>query len=78
MVIGQRQQNWINALRSGEYKQGTERLQNGGLYCCLGVACKVAEKDMVKVKYDGINIKNVLILSRRFFISDPIEHSFQL
>jgi hypothetical protein len=36
---------WIAALRSGEYKQGT----NGNLlnpitneYCCLGVACRVA------------------------------------
>ena len=29
---------WIEALRSGEYKQGREwLLDNGGGYCCLGV-----------------------------------------
>lgn len=32
---------WIAALRSGEYPQGTERLECGGKYCCLGVALKV-------------------------------------
>lgn len=31
--------NWINALRSGEYKQGTDLLHNkkDNTYCCLGV-----------------------------------------
>lgn len=34
---------WVSALRSGEYKQGTEMLHNPAkdTYCCLGVLCKV-------------------------------------
>jgi hypothetical protein len=34
---------WVEALRSGEYKQGTEYLLNrcNGTYCCLGVLCVV-------------------------------------
>lgn len=32
---------WIEALRSGKYKQTTGKLQDGVGYCCLGVACKV-------------------------------------
>lgn len=35
---------WLDALRSGEYKQTRTRLENAstGAMCCLGVACKVA------------------------------------
>lgn len=34
---------WIAALRSGEYKQGRARLcdRKGGTYCCLGVLAEV-------------------------------------
>lgn len=33
---------WIQALRSGEFKQGQEALKNEyGQYCCLGVLCEV-------------------------------------
>jgi hypothetical protein len=44
---------WIAALRSGEFKQGTGRLYSADVvtlekrYCCLGVACEVAERDGV-------------------------------
>ncbi len=33
---------WIEALRSGKYKQGKGCLKNGDKYCCLGVAAIVA------------------------------------
>lgn len=33
---------WLEALRSGEYKQGKERLQAGDRFCCLGVLCHLA------------------------------------
>lgn len=32
---------WINALRSGRYKQCKGRLKKGDGYCCLGVLAKV-------------------------------------
>lgn len=33
---------WVEALRSGEYKQGENTLLRDGKFCCLGVACVVA------------------------------------
>lgn len=42
---------WVEALRSGKYKQGLGRLAgiNGGVarYCCLGVLCEIATGDKV-------------------------------
>lgn len=35
---------WVDALRSGDYKQTTETLANNHGYCCLGVACEVFNK----------------------------------
>lgn len=36
---------WLVALRSGQYKQTTEKLCRNGAYCCLGVACDLYIKD---------------------------------
>lgn len=36
-------QTWLEALRSGEYKQTHGTLHNSEGYCCLGVAAKVWE-----------------------------------
>lgn len=41
MITEQQKQRWVQALRSGEYRQCVGRLKNGGKvtsYCCLGVA----------------------------------------
>ena len=39
---------WVDALRSGEYKQGQGRLKNEkNEYCCLGVLCDLAVKEGV-------------------------------
>lgn len=43
---------WINALRSGEYKQANGALQNEYGYCCLGVLCEIASPDHCRP--DGI------------------------
>lgn len=34
-------QTWIDALRSGKYKQTTDLLEDRLGLCCLGVACKI-------------------------------------
>ena len=36
-------QNWIDALRSGDFKQGRYALFNSSTntYCCLGVLCEI-------------------------------------
>jgi hypothetical protein len=48
-------QMWVDALRSGDYKQGTRRLHyldSAGeeRFCCLGVLCDLAVKNGVSVE----------------------------
>jgi hypothetical protein len=35
-------QQWLTALRSGEYKQGREFMRCGDAYCALGVLCAIS------------------------------------
>jgi hypothetical protein len=35
-------QMWLEALRSGKYKQGKEQLRDGDKFCCLGVLCELS------------------------------------
>ena len=39
---------WVEALRSGKYKQGKEYLKRGNKYCCLGVLCDLYLTDKKK------------------------------
>jgi hypothetical protein len=32
---------WVEALRSGNFQQGSEQLYKNGRYCCLGVLCEL-------------------------------------
>jgi len=36
---------WVAALRSGEYKQAKENLQDDKGYCCLGVLCVISQSE---------------------------------
>ena len=47
-------QLWLEALRSGKYKQGKLYLKKDNKYCCLGVACDLYNKTH-KVKVDFVN-----------------------
>ena len=38
-------EKWAEALRSGEYKQGTSALLMNNKHCCLGVLCEVYKKE---------------------------------
>jgi len=38
-------QRWLEALRSGEYKQTTENLRDINGFCCLGVLCDLHAKE---------------------------------
>lgn len=33
---------WVEALRSGKYKQGKTTLRTGDHFCCLGVLCDIS------------------------------------
>lgn len=48
-----RVQKWIDALRSGEYKQGFGSLKNNaGNFCVLGVLCDVHRKTLKRSGYN--------------------------
>lgn len=38
-------EKWVNALKSGEYEQGTDFLNKDGEFCCLGVLCDLYNKE---------------------------------
>jgi hypothetical protein len=38
-------QQWVTALRSGEYTQASSNLRTEDGYCCLGVLCDLYSKD---------------------------------
>lgn len=40
-------EKWVEALRSGDYKQGRQALRNKyNEYCCLGVLCDISKKHL--------------------------------
>lgn len=41
-MIRERAMELVAALRSGDFKQGRENLCRDGRFCCLGVACNIA------------------------------------
>lgn len=45
---------WIKALRSGEYKQTTGRLQSGDSYCCLGILVEACETEPSRDEDGGL------------------------
>ncbi len=47
-------QKWVDALRSGKYEQGSEKLRSHQGYCCLGVLCDLyAQEQNVDWKFNG-------------------------
>lgn len=58
---------WVKALRSGDFKQGTNKLRDlNNNYCCIGVLCKVANikarKSENGYRFDGL----IATLSQHF------------
>ncbi len=69
-------QKWLDALRSGKYKQGTQYLNSSSGYCCLGVLCEVAgipakpeEYWSTAMRYDGNNKLLTFALQTQFELS---------
>ena len=48
----QHRKDWVEALRSGKYEQGSGLLREGNYYCCIGVACEVAKIPFTKSSKD--------------------------
>lgn len=45
-------QEWLIALRSDQYEQGSGRLRRGDTYCCLGVLCDIVDPEGWKAGID--------------------------
>lgn len=52
MAVKARVRLWVQALKSGRYKQGTLALRTGPKYCCLGVACAVYRRETGRGRWD--------------------------
>jgi hypothetical protein len=54
-------ENWVKALRSGEYTQGSNFMFNNftNTYCCLGVACEVAGHDLKLKTRDELKVSYI-------------------
>ena len=68
---------WVEALRSGGYKQGRKRLRYGDTYCCLGVLCDLYRKETGEGKWNKQQSALVTLNDVRSFdfngIADHIE-----
>ena len=67
------QEQWVEALESGEYKQGQRNLCYEDKYCCLGVACEVMGVEKTYIG-DTVRFGNCLVtLSERLMNKLGIE-----
>lgn len=69
---------WVKALRSGKYKQGSGALYDAGKYCCIGVLCRVAggkvhERNSVKIDDKAIHYLLTPALRERFGLPESQE-----
>lgn len=53
MKLGPNQTKFVEALESGEFKQGRDQLQLEDTLCCLGVGCAVAARNGVEVETES-------------------------
>ncbi len=60
---------WLSALRSGDYKQGTKVLRKGNSFCCLGVLCDVVDPSRWNERDDRyLWGKNLLCFAPSFLV----------
>jgi hypothetical protein len=58
---------WVEALRSGEFKQAQRKLRRSdGTFCCLGVACELYRRECGEGEWVGVADENYL----EFDVSD--------
>lgn len=64
---------WVEALRSGKYKQCQGQLCDGTGYCCLGVLIDVATPGSWIVDYDSLSkgIENGIYGNTEDFMPEP-------
>jgi len=74
-IEAQLKQDWLTALKSGEYVQGTSHFMSNNKHCCLGVLCEVA-KIPLHAQYDADNwdgIKKLLNVDANASVEDDLD-----
>lgn len=70
-MLNENAKKWIAALRSGEYKQGRQKLltPEGG-FCCLGVACDLYRKETGEGQWrvDGLSGNNIFVVNGEYSV----------
>lgn len=61
MITNEQRRVWIEALRSGKYKQGQRALKNGDKYCCLGVLQELFNVPNFSTKSEYLNTTFITI-----------------
>jgi hypothetical protein len=61
---------WLEALRSGKYKQGQRRLRTADKFCCLGVLCDVLDSSKWRNKWEDSNVLLPRDVSRAVGLGD--------
>jgi uncharacterized protein YeaC (DUF1315 family) len=61
-------QKWIDALRSGKYSQGSEKLRSEQGYCCLGVLCDLySQEQNQEWDFRGVDEENHQLMDYWYF-----------
>ena len=69
---------WLQALESGKYKQGKDVLKTKtGKYCCLGVACEIANENKVRKIEIEEGVDQLLPLTLAKFLNISSDGGFQ-
>lgn len=70
-------QRWVEALRSGQYKQGSGCLKVNDSYCCLGVLCELHRQDFPGKGWQLASTRSLLFsyISEYDFHEPPAEVS---
>jgi hypothetical protein len=79
MLTVKQKQDWVNALRSGKYRQaqrgedGFGNLEGPNGFCCLGVLAKINDWPIGNRKVLEINSSNVLIKNHNLLFLSTAE-----
>lgn len=65
------QLKWFDALLSGKYRQGKEKLCQHGEYCCLGVAAEIFanEDTVISIKDDCKTFDNIVSCAPAYVVN---------
>jgi hypothetical protein len=59
-------QEWINALRSGRYEQGSGSLRVGDTFCCLGVLCDLTSSGAWELRSEAPGMSQHFVWSELY------------